>query len=117
MAQKVPVTATPTINALFDITYHKGIVSGIYAAVEQRTEVFPLHVGSVLELIQKEIVKADAQFLIYERRRRAVYDVAEDSIGVVNGDDVFLLLDLREGLLEFRRHAKGIDLVRNDLGR
>ena len=42
--QEVPVTATPAVDALLDVAHHKGVGAAVHAAMQQRAEVFPLHV-------------------------------------------------------------------------
>ena len=108
--QEVPVAATPTVDALLHVAHHEGFAAGGVAVLQERPEVLPLHHGRVLEFIQEEIVEPDAQFFVDERGAGAVDDAAEDGVAVVQGDDVFLPLNLGEGVPEFACDAQAVEL-------
>ena len=91
VGQKLPVRAAPAIDALLDVADHEVGTSGSIAFAKQRKEVLPLDGGSILELIQQEILEADAHFFVDERSVAAVDYVPEDGIGVVDAEDILLL--------------------------
>ena len=71
----------------------------------------------ILEFIQQEILKADAQLFIDKGGVRPVDDVLEDRIGVINADDILLFLEIGERLAQFTRQTQPIDLSHHDPGR
>ena len=115
-AQQAPVAASPAVDALFDISHDQGIVALGHAVLKQRAEVLPLDVRGVLELVQEEVVVADAQLLVDEGGVGAVDDALEDGVAVVQGHQVLFFLDSREGFPEFRRHAQAVKLAQDGLG-
>ena len=114
--QQVPVRTPPAVDGLFHIAHDQVVKPAGLAVLQQRTEVLPLDRGRVLELVQKEVLETDAQFLVHERGVGTIDDVLEDGIGVLDGDDVFLPLHLLEGLPEFPGDAESIDLCPDKTG-
>ena len=102
---------------MLDVSDHE-IVETTRLTVEQEgAEILPLDHRSVLEFVEEEILETDAQFLINERSVRPVDDVFQDSIGVVDADDVLLPLKVGEGLPQFAGDAQPINLPSDQAGR
>ena len=109
--QEFPVRPPPAVNGLLHVTHDEIVETAGLTVPEQGPEVLPLHGRGVLELVQEEVFEPHAQLLINERGVGAVDDILEDGIGVVNGNDVLLPLDLLEGLPELSGDAQPIDLA------
>ena len=115
-SQQVPVAPPPAVDTLFHIAHHQRIVSGGQAVLQQGTEIVPLDIGRILEFVQKEMVEPDAQFLVDKGGVRAVDNAFQDGVAVVQGQQVLLFLDGREGFPQFPRHAQAVQLTGNGEG-
>ena len=67
--------------------------------------------GSVLELVQEEMVISHSELLIYERGVAAVDDASQNGIGIVNAHHVLLLHKLIEGILQFTCETERVNLA------
>ena len=66
--------------------------------------------GSVLELVQKEMVISHTELLVYERCIAAVDDASQNGIGIVNAHHVLLLHKLIEGILQLTCETERVNL-------
>ena len=90
--EQTPVTASPAIYALFDIT-HDEIGAAAHGLIEQDAEILPLNGTGVLELIYHDVFQLRAQFLKDERRVGAVHQVMEECLCVTEQEAVCLLVE------------------------
>ena len=67
--------------------------------------------GSVLELVQEEMVIPHAELLVDERGVAAVDDASQNGIGIVNAHHVLLLHKLIEGILQFACETERVNLA------
>ena len=87
---QLPVRAPPAVDALFDIP-DKEILKALRVTVgDQGLKVVPLHSGSVLELVQEEMLEAYPEFLVDERSVGPVDDVLEQDVGIIDAEDILL---------------------------
>ena len=117
VCQEPPVGAPEPIDRLFDVTYDEVFESAGLAVGDQRAEVVPLHGRCILELVQKEILVADAQFLVDERGVGTVDDIAQNGIGVIDAEDILLFEEEGELLLELPGDPEAVDLPPQDESR
>ena len=82
--QQLPVRASPAVDALLDVSDYQALASLGLALMKQRAEIAPLHTGSILELVKKEMFITDSQLLIHERSIRTVDYVTKNRIGIID---------------------------------
>ena len=82
--------------------------------MKQRTEIVPLYGRGILKLIQKKMIKADTDLLIYERGIRSVNDAFKYCVRIIYTQYILLLHKLFEGFRKFSCHSKTIDLIIKD---
>ena len=110
-AQQVPVRTSPAVDSLFHVADNQAVMSPGQGILHQRAEILPLERRGILELIQQEMLITDAHFLINERCIRPVDDAAKKCVRVVQGQHVFLFLDLGQRPSQFPGDAESVELV------
>jgi len=109
--QQFPVRASPAVDTLLDISDNKVFPTLGITLMKQRAEIAPLNIRRILELIQKEMLIPDSQFLIYERCIRTVDYITKNCIGIINAQYILLLHQLLESPAQFSRNAKSVELA------
>ena len=115
--QKVPIGIAPPVYALFHVTHYKISVAGSITVRNQRTEIFPLDIGGVLKLVQKEMVVAHPDFLIDERSVATVNDALQYGVRVVQAEHVLFPFQVIERIIDFPAETERIYLGLKDLRR
>ena len=77
VGEEFPVGISPAVYALLHIAHYKALVAAGIAFRKERQEVVPLHIGSILKLVQQEIGVADSQFFIDERSVAVRYNLLQ----------------------------------------
>ena len=67
LSQQTPVTVTPTIDALLDITHDQGPPTFGKSVHDQRQEIAPLHGRGVLKLVDHDMFVKISRFLEQKR--------------------------------------------------
>ena len=111
LIKQFPVRAAPAVYALLDISDYQILSALCIAVVQQGAEIGPLYTGSVLELIQQEMIITHTCLFIYERCVRAVYDAFQDGIGVIYAEDILLPHYLLVGPCQFTCHTQSVYLT------
>ena len=110
LVKQFPIGSSPSVYALLHISHYEVLSILTLAVVKQRVEVLPLDMGRILELIQKEVLETYAKFLIYERSIRPVDYILEDSVGIIDAQNILFLHYLLERAAEFIGDTEGIQL-------
>ena len=108
--QQFPVRASPAVDALLDVSDYQALASLGLALMKQRAEIAPLHTGSILELVKKEMFITDSQLLIHERSIRTVDYVTKNRIGIIDTENILFLHQLLERLVKFACNSESIKL-------
>ena len=101
-----PVGIAPAVDALLHVSHDEVVVGVGIALVQQGTEIVPLYVGSVLELVQQEILVAHAHLFVNEGGVAAGDDVLEDFVGFVQHHGVLLGEHRLERAVELTRKTE-----------
>ena len=104
--QKGPVGIAPAVDALLNITHDKVLVVIGIALLEKRPEVLPLYIGSILELVNKEILVAHTHLLVHEGSVAACDYVLEDDVRIVEHHHVLFFEKFPVGTIEFPGKAE-----------
>ena len=97
VVQQTPVTATPAVDALFDIANDEVLATFMaHRLLKQDTEVLPLDGGCVLELVNHDVLQLCAD-LLEDKRRVAVADEGmEQLLCIAEQEAVRLLIQLTD---------------------
>ena len=109
--QQIPVRVSPSVDTLLDIAHYQVHIPCRIAVGKKRMEVVPLDAGSILKLIQEEVVEPDTYLFINERSIATVNDTAQNSIGIIQAHDILLLHQIVERFVKFSRKTKCKDLT------
>ena len=101
VVQQGPVGIAPAVDALLHVAHYQVLVVVSVALLEQRAEVLPLNVGSVLELVYQEVLVAHSHLFVHEGRVAAGYDILEDDVRFVEHHHVLLFEEFPVGTVEF----------------
>ena len=94
-AQNPPVSAPPAVDRLLDVAHqqHRFVLGLRDRVFEQRDEIAPLTLRSVLKLVDHETGERIADLLVDKRRVVVSHQLAEDRVGFRNRYQVLLRAD------------------------